>query len=201
LGFGIGFFYAFINLILKVFPSEATFAVNFWGKLKGAILAFEVSPAMLGVGYIIGPRVASNMLAGGALAFLVFVPLIHHFGDGLADIVYPSTKQLIAKMSPGDIRSNYILFIGAGAVATGGFIALARAIPTIVKAFRASMRNVGRRPGRALVPRTERDLSMRVVLVGAAALALGIAVAPIIDINPVSAILIVLFGSLDPRPE
>ncbi len=198
LGFGIGFFYAFINLILKVFPSEATFAVNFWGKLKGAILAFEVSPAMLGVGYIIGPRVASNMLAGGALAFLVFVPLIHHFGDGLTGIIYPSTGKTIANMSPGEIRSNYILFIGAGAVATGGFIALARAIPTIVKAFRASMRNVGRRgrsaTGRTAVPRTERDLSMRVVLFGALALALGIAVAPIIDINPVSAILIVLFG-------
>src|SRR5436190_581938 len=83
----------------------------------------EVSPPMLGVGYIIGPKVSANMFAGGLLAFMVLIPLIAQYGG-----------QTVAQMSPGAIRTNYILYIGAGAVATGGFIALGRSIPTIISA-------------------------------------------------------------------
>jgi len=245
IGFGAGFGYMVLNVILGFWKDTASFTVSFWGKLKDATIGFEVSPAMLGVGYIIGPRVAANMLAGGLLAFLVLVPLIHHFGDGLGDALYPSADVLISEMGAGALRNNYILFIGAGAVATGGFIALARAIPTIIRAFRRGMGSIAERraeagspgailatagspgsailatagspgsailatagsPGSAILatdgsavtaatttPRTERDLSLRVVLGGSLALALAIGVAPVLDVNPVSALLIVLFG-------
>ncbi len=197
LGFFVGLGYAALNLIVKLWSDGATFAISFWGKLKGAMLAFEVSPPMLGVGYVIGLRTASNMMAGGSLAFLVMVPMIHHFGDAMTEPMYPANKT-ISQMTPGDIRNNFILYIGAGAVATGGFIALARSIPSIVGAFRRGMGTLAKdHPDLAAaraVPRTERDLSMRVVLGGSLALAVAIALAPILDINALSAGLIVLFG-------
>jgi len=198
LGFGAGFGYTFMSAVLHLWGEVSSFTASFWGKLKDWSIGFEATPAMMGVGYIIGPRVAANMLAGGMLAFFVLVPLIHAFGDSMMTAMYPAADKLIKDMSPGAIRNNYILFIGAGAVATGGFIALGRAIPTIVQAFRRGMGNLGARKAEgaaaAEVPRTERDISMRVVLFGSLGLALAIAVAPVLDINPLAAALIVLFG-------
>ncbi len=198
LGFFVGLFYAIANLILKLWADVSNFTVDFWGKLRGGTLGFEVSPPMLGVGYIIGPKTAANMFAGGTLAFLVLVPLVHLFGDTAAAAMYPATK-LIKDMSAGEIRSNYILYIGAGAVATGGFIALARAIPTIVGAFAGGLRNMqASRGGGAAVAagprRTELDLSMKVVIFGSLGIAAAIWAAPILEINALSAVLIVLFG-------
>lgn len=195
LGFFVGLGYSVLNLIAKLWQDAASFAADFGGRLKGATVAFEVSPPMLGVGYIIGPRVAANMLAGGALAFMILVPLIHLFGDSMGTPMYPATT-LIRDMSPGQIRNNYILYIGAGAVATGGFIALARAIPSIINAFRGGLKNLssGQAGAQVVVIRTQQDLSMKVVLGGAIALALLIAIAPPLEVNPVSAILIVVFG-------
>src|SRR3990172_7931792 len=109
LGFFIGGGYAILNLIAKLWSDTAHFAVGFWGKLKGAMLAFEVSPPMLGVGYIIGPKVAANMMAGGLLAFVILIPLIHLFGDAMLQPMYPETVLRIAQMSPYQIRNAYIL--------------------------------------------------------------------------------------------
>ncbi|NJM92972.1 MAG: oligopeptide transporter, OPT family, partial [Rhodospirillaceae bacterium] len=121
-GFFIGLGYAFLNLVTRLWGDVSAFAIKVGG-LSKATVGFEVSPPMLGVGYIIGPRVAANMLGGGLLAFVVLIPLIAAFGG-----------DSVAAMSVSQIRNEYILYIGAGAVATGGFIALARAIPTIVAA-------------------------------------------------------------------
>src|SRR5919106_1395683 len=197
LGFFVGLGYATLNLILKLWHDTAAFGISFWGRLKGAMIAFEVSPPMLGVGYIIGPRAAANMMAGGALAFVVLIPLIHLFGDSMPQPMYPETRLRIAEMSPGQIRNAYILYVGAGAVATGGFIALARAIPTIIAAFAGGLRNLraSREGQRAdATPRTERDLPMTVVIGGSLSLALAIWLAPVLDINALSAVVIVLFG-------
>ncbi|HVR74982.1 MAG TPA: OPT/YSL family transporter, partial [Planctomycetota bacterium] len=116
LGFFVGLGYAFLNLIAKVWKDASNFALDalsgLRGVLPGATLGFEVSPPMLGVGYIIGPRVAANMMAGGALAFLVLIPLIHIFGDSMTTPMYPAST-LIRDMSPGDIRNNYVLYVGA----------------------------------------------------------------------------------------
>ena len=181
-GFFIGLGYAFLNLIAKLWGEVSAFAIKVGGLSKGMI-GFEVSPPMLGVGYIIGPRVSANMLGGGLLAFVVLIPLIAAFGG-----------PEVAAMSSGKIRNEYILYIGAGAVATGGFIALARAIPTIIAAFRAGLKNMSGSANANSVIRTERDLPMSVVLGGAGAIALVIWIAPILQINLLTALLVVLFG-------
>ncbi|MFN0058665.1 MAG: OPT family oligopeptide transporter [Planctomycetota bacterium] len=192
-GFFCGLAYSTMNLILKLWADASSFALGFWGKLKGATLGFEVSPTMLGVGYIIGPRTSCNMFAGGALAFLVLVPLVHLFGDS-ASVPLLGANKLVRDMSAGEIRNAYILYIGAGAVATGGFIALARAVPTIFSAFfraMGSMRSHGVAGGGV---RTERDLPMSIVIGGSIALIVAIWCAPILNINLLSAVLILLFG-------
>jgi putative OPT family oligopeptide transporter len=182
-GFFIGLGYAFLNLVTRLWGDVSAFAIKVGG-LSKATIGFEVSPPMLGVGYIIGPRVAANMLGGGLLAFVVLIPLIAAFGG-----------DSVAAMSASKIRNEYILYIGAGAVATGGFIALARAIPTIVAAFKAGLRNMGAGAAAAAqVQRTERDLPMSLVLGGSGAIALVIWIAPILQINFMTAILVVLFG-------
>ncbi|MBP8810546.1 MAG: oligopeptide transporter, OPT family [Kofleriaceae bacterium] len=182
-GFFVGFGYNFLNLISKLWADAATFTTNFHGHLKKVMVAIEVSPPMLGVGYIIGPRVAATMLAGGLLAFVVLIPLIAMFHPGAAT------------MSPGQIRGEYVLYIGAGAVAAGGFISLARSIPTIISAFSRGLSNLGvDKTATARVLRTEEDLSMKLVLAGAAMLAIAIFLAPVLDIDFLTALLVVVFG-------
>ena len=114
----------------------------------------DISPELLGVGYIIGYRSAAIMVGGGLLSWLVLIPAIALFGEGRATPLYPSTV-LISEMEPGDLWNRYIRYIGAGAVAAGGIINLLRALPTIVDSFRASFRDLrsgtgeGRRRSRA----------------------------------------------------
>ena len=108
-----------------------------------------MSPELLGVGYIIGPRIAGYLFAGGSLAYLVLIPAITLFGSGLTQPIFAETK-LIRDMSPGEIRAEFVFYIGAGAVASAGIIALIRALPTIVGAFRSGFQDlsgsVGDRP-------------------------------------------------------
>src|SRR5207249_4420998 len=112
--------------------------IIFGGTFKGGSVAAEVSPELLGVGYIIGPRIASIMVAGGVLSYLVLIPLISFFGGGMTTALPPGDVP-ISQMGPGDIRRNYILYIGAGAVAAGGIISLIRSLPTILHGMRAGL--------------------------------------------------------------
>lgn len=190
-GFGLGFVYKLLGDPLKLFQMNPDHRFASW---KGASIGGELTPEMLGVGYIIGPRTASVMMAGGVLAYLILIPMVAFFGDQLEVPLFPATT-LIRDMSPDQIRSRYVLYIGAGAVATGGFISLGRALPTIVKAFRSGIKNF--RTGKAAsakVARTEQDLPFSVVVYGSIALLLAIPLAPMLGINFVSALLIMLFG-------
>ena len=192
LGFFVGLGYAILNQITRLWADTATFPITFKTFLnnkvaafKGAI-AFDVTPPMLGVGYIIGPKVAANMLGGGLMAYLVLIPLVSMLGG-----------ESVAALSPDAIRHDYILYIGAGAVAAGGFIALGRSIPTIISAFRRGLSNIGGTKAGgivALVPRTERDLSMKIVLGGSAAIVVAIFAAPVLQIDFLTALLVVVFG-------
>ena len=117
-GLGIGLLY---NVLCKALRGwKDTPGVVFGPPLKGGSLAAEVTPEMLGVGYIIGPRIAGVMLGGGVLSYLVLIPLIRFFGDGLAEPLAPGGSKLVRDMGPGAIRNAYLLYIGAGAVAAGG---------------------------------------------------------------------------------
>src|SRR5205807_7849105 len=118
-GFGVGLLYKTLNVAFKAWKDipEKVFKAPF----EAGSVAAEISPELLGVGYIIGPRVGSIMCAGGVLAYLVLIPAIKFFGRGLPAALAPGTIP-IGEMSPHQIRGAYILYIGAGAVAAGGII-------------------------------------------------------------------------------
>ena len=162
----------------------------------GASMSMEISPELLGVGYIIGPRVAGITFAGGVLSFLVLIPMIRFFGDGLTTPLLSPEGMLIRDMGPDEIHRTYVLYIGAGAVATGGLISLLRSMPSIVEAFRRGMRTflASRRGQTVDVPRTEQDLPISIVLGGSLLLVLLIWLAPSLHVNLVSALLIVVAG-------
>ena len=191
-GFGWGMAHAVLTRVFHLWKDEPGFVLKA-KHMTNASIAGELSAPMLGVGYIIGFETAAVMMAGGVLSFVILVPLITHFGSALAEPLGVGVTVPIAKMSPGQIRNAYLLYIGAGAVATGGFISLARSLPTIVQAFRRGLSSLSV-SGADKPKRTEQDLSMKVVLFGSIALVVAIAVAPILQINAVSAVLIVLFG-------
>lgn len=193
-GFGLGLAYKTLMAAFKLWKD--TPEKIFGAPLKGGSISAEISPELLGVGYIIGPRIASIMMAGGVLNALVLIPLIKFFGEGLTTVLAPGTKP-IAQMSPGEIRGAYVLYIGAGAVAAGGIISLVRALPVIAQSLRSGLSDFrAAAAAHASVLRTERDLPMKLVLAGIAALILFILAAPALHMNLLGALLIVLFGFL-----
>ena len=194
-GFGVGLVYKVLMEALKLWRGMSEKVFGDW--FKGASVATEVSPELLGVGYIIGPRIASIMAAGGVLAYLVLIPAIKFFGDAISTIVPPGTK-LIRDMSPNEVRNDYILYIGAGAVAAGGIISLFRSLPLIWHGIREGLRDVRGSAGAdgSSRVRTNWDLPMGFVFAGIAALILAITFAPPLHMNIVGAVLIILFGFL-----
>src|SRR5215212_848304 len=149
---------------------------------------------LMGVGYIIGPRIAGYLFAGGTLAYLVLIPAIKLFGAGLTKPIFAETK-LIKDMSPGEVRAEFVFYIGAGAVASAGIIALVRALPTIVSAFRSGFADLkGSMGAVAARIRTDIDLPIWVTLAGSVVLAFLLTVLPEIGVNLLGAILIVIFG-------
>ncbi len=193
-GFGIGLLYKTANIAFKGWRDAPGYL--FGAPLKGGSISMEVSPELLGVGYIIGPRIAGMMFAGGVMAYLLLIPMILFFGASLPGVLAPGTKP-IAGMSPGEIRSAYILYIGAGAVAAGGIISLIRALPLIIGSIRAGIHDfAAARAGKASTLRTENDLSIKFVGIGIVLLMAIILLSPSLHMNLLGALLIVLFGAL-----
>jgi putative OPT family oligopeptide transporter len=196
-GFGVGLFYTTLNIAFRGWKdvSEKVFGPPF----NAGSASVEVSPALLGVGYIIGPRIASIMCGGGVLSYLLLIPMIKFFGEHLTTPLSPGTK-LISDMSPGEIRGAYVLYIGAGAVAAGGIFSLIQSLPTIWHGLREGLRDLGlsRADARTAggTPRTERDMSMKFVAGGVIVLLAAITFAPTLEMNLLGALLIVLFGFL-----
>ena len=195
-GFGIGLIYQVGMAALKGWkdvPSKV-----FGAPFKAGSLAAEISPALLGVGYIIGPRIASIMCAGGVLAYLVLIPAIKFFGEGMTTALPPGTVP-ISEMEPDAIRGAYVLYIGAGAVAAGGIISLFRSLPTIWHGLKGGLSDLrGGQAAAASVPRTDQDLSMKIVVGGVFALIAIIMLMPQLHLqfNFLGAVLIVAFGFL-----
>ncbi len=194
-GFGIGLLYKIANVALKGWKD--TPEVAFGAPLKGGSIGAEVSPELLGVGYIIGPRIASVMAAGGVMSYLLLIPMIKFFGDALSVPVSPGTK-LISEMAPHDIRSAYILYIGAGAVAAGGLVSLIRAMPTIWRSLSAGLAGMGKGAAATISAplRTDQDIPMKWVIIGCLAIIAIITVATPLHMNLLGALLILVFGFL-----
>jgi putative OPT family oligopeptide transporter len=203
-GFGIGLAYKTAMAAFRGWKDvpEKVFGPPF---TAGSVAA-EISPELLGVGYIIGPRIAGMMCAGGVLAYLVLIPMIKYFGQALGTPLAPETTVLIKDMSPGAVRNAYILYIGAGAVAAAGIISVFKSLPIILHGIKGGMRDVTAvrtDDERAAVPRTDRDLAIKVVLMGIVALIVVIAFSnPLyvggtgVAARVAAAILIVIFGFL-----
>jgi putative OPT family oligopeptide transporter len=189
-GFAIGLIYKTFNVALKGWKEVV--GANFISPLKGGSIAAEISPELLGVGYIIGLRLAATMCAGGVMSYLLLMPLIAFFGESQTIPLAPAQK-LIADMSVSEIRSAYILYIGAGAVATGGVISLIRALPTI---WRSARNSVGGHQSSEQQLRTERDIPLRWVVLGSIAIIIAISFAKSLQMNMVGAALIVMCGFL-----
>src|SRR5256885_4743855 len=163
-GLGVGFLYQVLMTGFKGWKDtpEKVFGAPF----KAGSISAEISPALLGVGYIIGPRIASIMCAGGVLAYLVLIPAIKFSGSGMTAILPPGTVP-ISEMSPSQIRGAYILYIGAGAVAAGGIISLFRSLPTIWHGLKGGLADLrGGQKSAAGAPRPDQDMSMEGVLGG-----------------------------------
>ena len=195
-GFGIGFLYQAAMGGFKTWKDtpEKIFSAPF----KAGSISAEISPALLGVGYIIGPRIASIMCAGGVLAYLVLIPAIKFFGEHAVNAIAPG-KVPISGMSPDDIRGAYILYIGAGAVAAGGIISLMRSLPTIWHGLKGGLTDLrGGHAKTSSAPRTDQDLSMKFVICGCLAIIAIIMAVPQLNLqwNIVGALLIVAFGFL-----
>jgi len=194
-GFAIGLAYKVAMSALKLWKEvpEKLFAAP----LKTGSIAAEISPELLGVGYIIGPRIAAVMCAGGVLAYLVLIPAIAFFGGADPHPVAPGLIP-ISQMAPDQIRAAYVLYIGAGAVATGGVISLGRALPTIWQGLRGGLSDLlGKKnavPNAHAGLRTDRDLSIKFVGVGMIVLLAAIVIARPLHMNLAGALLIVLFG-------
>src|ERR1700760_274704 len=130
---------------------------------KGSAIRADVTPEYMGVGYIIGPRIAGLLFAGGVVSWLVIMPTIYFFGSHFPQAIYPGTKP-IAQMSPSELWASYVRPMGAGAVAASGLITLIKTLPTIVGALRGAMGNLRSSGGtKPAAVRTEDDLSFTVV--------------------------------------
>src|SRR6266498_1705630 len=199
-GFGIGFIY---YTLLKAFSGWKETPEKIFGPpFTGGSVSVEVNPALLGVGYIIGPRIASIMCAGGVLAYLVLIPAIKFFGEGMTTALPPGTVP-ISEMSPSQIRGAYVLYIGAGAVAAGGIISLFRSLPTIWSGLKGGLADLRGGPAAtANAPRTDQDISMKFVIGGIIALIGMIMAFPQLGLQInifvafMGAILIIAFGFL-----
>lgn len=191
-GMGIAAAFKFVVDGLKAVPADVAVAFK---SFKGEI-GMEVYPALLGVGYIVGPRIASVMFVGSIVGWLVISPLICLFGPETS--MYPAAagvtiSQLYAEGGAAAIWSNYVKYIGAGAIATGGIISLIKSLPLIISTFRDSMKSMKGSQANSTL-RTDRDLPMSVILVGILAMVFIIWFVPAIPVNFLGALLIVVFG-------
>jgi putative OPT family oligopeptide transporter len=191
LGVGIGAIYKFLMGGFHLWEEHP--AWNLTKKLNMKV-GIDAMPALLGVGYIIGPRIAAYLFAGGALGWLVFIPGITLVGRGIEHPVSPATT-LISEMGPEQIWNNYIRYIGAGAVCLGGIASLIKATPTILESFGLAFKKLSQGiSGKAESLRTRRDIPMAIVIIGALASAVILAVIPQVPVKLIGAVLVVIFS-------
>src|SRR5215212_4256999 len=197
IGFGIGFVF---NTLMQVFSlwkgtpakefSEHTF--------KGGSVSLANDPTLLGVGYIIGPRIAGLMMGGGILSYLVLIPMIKFFGGMMTSPVAPAIDKTIAEMDPDAVRGAYVLYIGAGAVAMAGIISLARSLPTIIHGLKGGLADLrgGSTGLNGNTARTDRDLSMKWVVIGGLALIAAIMFFPQLGLSVFQHPVVSFFGAI-----
>jgi putative OPT family oligopeptide transporter len=207
-GLAVGAIWKSLSWIFNLFLQVIGYSMPKTSQFPNATINVDISPEYLGVGYVIGPRIAGTMFAGGVLSWLVLLPLLSILGASLTEPfppIHPNFANnpatgrpfLISEMAPAQLWSAYIRYIGAGAVLASGLITLARTLPTIVASARGSFRDLSAGAAGAVARvRTERDMPMIVVLGGSLLLGLFLVAAPGLPTqgNVLAAILILIFG-------
>lgn len=192
ISFFVGVFYKICSNVFFLWDEVPRWILKRFEKTE---ISIDATPALLGVGYIIGPRIASLMLAGGAFSWWVVIPLIHMFGSSQT-IIFPSEIPVI-KMSAQEIWSNYVRYIGAGAVAMGGMISIVKIAPVIFKTIHIGVKEILR--GFRHVNeqgRTDKDISLGFLILGSIAAILGLWLVPISGLNFFTIVLLVILGFL-----
>jgi putative OPT family oligopeptide transporter len=208
-GVAVGGLWKALSWVFNLFLQELDYSTPRSSQFPNATLNVDISPEYLGVGYVIGPRIAGTMFAGGVLSWLVLLPLLTILGEYITvpfPPIHPNFANnpatgmpfLISEMAAAQMWSAYIRYIGAGAVLAAGLITLGRTLPTIIASAREGLKGFGAATGGGAVVRTERDLPMIFVLAGSLVLAIVLAVAPKMPTqgNFLAAILVVVFGFL-----
>jgi putative OPT family oligopeptide transporter len=188
-GIAVGAVYKFLSNGVHLFRETFSWIIP---SLQKTEFSLDATPALLGVGYIIGPRIASIIFAGGALGWWVLIPLISMFDVGIIAI-YPGTVP-VSQMSPDDIWSNYIRYIGAGAVATGGLLSLFNIAPLIWKTIHHGFKELIQTPAGAKISRTDKDISLRWLILGSIAIILALWLLPGLPMNLLTILLLVVLG-------
>jgi putative OPT family oligopeptide transporter len=178
-GLGLAVAYKGLMEVLGLWKKTPAFVTGHGAAYPSATLAADVTPEYLGVGYIIGPRIAGVLFGGGVLSYLVLIPLVSIIGDALPTVLKPGVGgKLISAMSPGEIRLGYTRYIGAGAVAAAGLITLIKTLPTIASAFTSSFAAMKDMKAGKTILRTERDMPITWVIGGSLVLILIVALLP-----------------------
>lgn len=192
-GIGIGGGYKIIMSLVKGWPETVDQYLK--GIFKGGTLGIDATPALLAVGYIIGPQISAMMLSGAVLGYLAIGPLLAFIGNQAPTLIVSPGTIPLSQMDPGQLRNFYIKYLGVGAVTLGGFVSLIKSFPIIIQSFRQGFKQLlGRTEGDGAIPRTARDLSMKWVLLGVVGVILAIALIPGTGLPWVGIILAVVFG-------
>ena len=208
-GVAVGALWKALSWVFNVFLQELDYSTPRTSQFPNATLNIDISPEYMGVGYVIGPRIAATMFAGGVLSWLVLLPLLSILGAYIPvpfPPIHPNFANnpatgrpfTIAEMSAPQLWSAYIRYIGAGAVLAAGLLTLSRTLPTIIASAREGLKDFGAGAGGGAVLRTDRDVPTVVVIAGSLLLAIFLAVAPKMPTqgNFLAAILVIIFGFL-----
>jgi putative OPT family oligopeptide transporter len=187
-GLAGGGLYKLLSGGLGFWMEEASWTIS---RMQNTMFGVDAYASLAGVGFIVGIEAASYMFAGALVAWLGLIPLIKYIGAGLSQPLFPST-ELIQNMDAWAIWSKYIRYVGAGAVAAGGFISLAKSMPIIIKSFKSAMSGIGAKGGST--KRTDLDLPLTWVIAGAIFVFLLAWFLPMIKIGAVGAILVIIFS-------
>lgn len=186
IGMGLAAIYKFIVDGIKLFGSRIHVEIS---KLKGAAFGVDLLPSLISVGYICGLKISGYMFAGGIISWIVMMPLIHMFGSDIT--VFPGT-QPIGFMSSNELWSNYIRYIGAGAVAAAGIISLFKSFPMIVGAFTKSIKKQEKDKGEIL--RTDKNIQSKIIIFTIILISIILWISPAVPINITGVIVVLLFG-------
>ncbi len=187
-GLGIGALYKVLMSGFKLWPERFELTPRFF---PGSQMGIEATPALMGVGFIIGPKIALLLFSGAVIGYLGIGPMLAFIGNFMTAPLPPATEP-IAQLSAGDLRTYYIRYVGIGAVAMGGFISLMRFLPTIISSFKHVTAGLGQ--AATVKIRTDEDLPTKLVWGGAFLIALAVWLMPKTEISLLGAILAVLFG-------